>query len=101
MREAQEPERLRAAKPTRPSIRRGEPPELDQPRLLGVELQGELREPAAKISPEPLCVITVLKAHHGVVSKTHDHNISVRVPTPPLVHPPVKDVVQVDVAEQR
>jgi hypothetical protein len=36
----------------------------------------------------------MLEAHHKVVSETHDHNITVRVPAPPLVTPQVKDVVE-------
>jgi hypothetical protein len=101
MREAEKAELLRPAKPTRLAIPGGEPTELDQARLLGVELQAELRKPAAKVRPEPLRVITVLEAHHGVVGETHDHDISVRVPTPPLMNPQVEDVMRVDVAEQR
>ena len=47
----------------------GEPPELDQARLLGGQLQVEPREPFAKITEEPLSVATMLKAHHEVVSE--------------------------------
>ena len=79
----------------------GEPPELDQPRLLGVQLQAELREPCAKIGQEPLGVIPVLEAHHEVVGEAHDDHVTARVPTPPLVGPQVEDVVQVDVRKQR
>jgi hypothetical protein len=49
MREAKKLERLRLAKPTRCAIPGGMSPELDQPRLLGIELQTELREPVAKL----------------------------------------------------
>jgi hypothetical protein len=45
--EAQEVERLRLALSARLSVAGGEPPELDQPRLVGRELQAELREPVA------------------------------------------------------
>jgi len=47
--EAQEPERLRLAESPLLTLLGGKPPEPDQPRLLGVQLQGELREPVAKI----------------------------------------------------
>ena len=79
----------------------GEPPELDQARLLGVQLQAELREPVAKIRPEPLGVVPMLEPHHEVVSEPHDDHVTARVPPPPLVGPQVEDVVQVDVRQQR
>jgi tRNA A37 threonylcarbamoyladenosine synthetase subunit TsaC/SUA5/YrdC len=79
----------------------GEPSESDQARLLGIQLQAELREPVAKICPEPLGVVPMLESHHEVVSETHDDHVAARVPNSPLVGPKVKDVVQVDVREQR
>ena len=72
MREAEKLERLRLAEPTSLAITGGVPPELDQPRLLGVQLQTELREPVAQLSPEPFGVLPVLKPHHEVISPTHD-----------------------------
>ena len=101
MREAEKPERFRLAESARLAITSGEPPELDKPRLLGVQLQVELREPAAKIRPEPLSVIPILETHHGVVGETHDDHVAARVPLSPLVNPQVEDVVRVDVREQR
>jgi hypothetical protein len=41
--------------------------ELDQPRLLGVQLQAELRESFAQLSPQPLRVFPVLETHHEVI----------------------------------
>ena len=93
--------RLRLAEPARLSILGGEPPELDQTRLLGVQLQGELRESFAQVRPEPLGVVPVLESHHGVVGETHDDHVTARVPSSPLVGPKVEDVVEVDVREQR
>jgi hypothetical protein len=101
VREAEELERLRLAKPTGFSIAGGVPSELDQPRLLGVQLQAELREPVAQVSPEPLGVLLMLESHHEVVSETRDHDIAVRVPSPARVSPEVEDVVQVDVRQER
>jgi hypothetical protein len=97
VREAEEGERLRLAKTPRLPVPGGEPSELDQPRLLGIQLQGELRQPSAKLRLEPLGVIPVLKAHHAVVRKTRDDHVTMRVLASPLVSPQVKDVVQVDV----
>jgi hypothetical protein len=42
-------------------------PELDQPGLLGVQFQAELREPAAQFLQEPLSVVLVLEADNEVV----------------------------------
>src|SRR6266540_1977821 len=101
MREAQKPERLRLAEsPRLPSLGR-EPAELDQARLLGGQLQAELRKPAAKLGEEPLGVITMLEADDVVVGETHDDHIAVRIPPPPLVGPQVEDVMEIDVCEQR
>jgi hypothetical protein len=79
----------------------GEPSELDQPRLVRVQLQPELREALAEISEEPLGVLTMLKARHIVVGVPHENHVPPRVAPPPLVGPQVKHVVQEDVREQR
>jgi len=57
------------------------------PNSISRQLEVEPREPVAQLSPEPLRVITVLEAHHGVVSETHDDHVTTRVPVPPLVRP--------------
>ena len=101
VREAEKLERLRLTETPRLPIPGGVAPELDQPRFLGVQLLVELCESFAQVSPEPLRVIPVLETHHEVVGETHDHDITVRVPPPPLVRPEVEDVVQVDVRKQR
>ena len=54
VREAQKVERLRLAQTPRCRSLGGAPPELDQPRLVRVQLQPELREPLAKLGQEPL-----------------------------------------------
>jgi hypothetical protein len=43
----------------------------------------------------------MLETHHEIVSKTRDHNVTARVPSPPLMSPQVEDVVQVDVRQER
>jgi hypothetical protein len=101
MRETEELERLRLAEPTSCTIPGGVPSEFDQPCLLGMQLQTERREPVAKLCPELLGVFPMLKPHHEVISPAHDDHIAMRVPGPPLVSPQVKDVVRVDVREQR
>ena len=41
--------------------RGGEPPELDQPRLVRMQLQPELREPLTKLGEEPLRIVLMLE----------------------------------------
>jgi hypothetical protein len=94
VREAEKSERLRLAQAPLLTLLGGEPPEPDQPRLLGVQLQTEPREPVAKIRPEPLGITTMLETHHEVISKTRDDNVTVRVPSPPLMSPQIEDVVE-------
>ncbi len=77
------------------------PPELDQPGLVGVQLQTELRESLTKVGKEPPRVLLVLEAGDNVVRKTHNDHVAVREATSPLLHPQVEDVVQVHVREQR
>jgi hypothetical protein len=62
VRKVQKPKRLRLAESPLLSSLGGEPSELDQARLLGRQLQAELRKPAAKLGEEPLSVITMLEA---------------------------------------
>jgi hypothetical protein len=50
---------------------------------------------------KPLSVLPVLESHHAIVSETHGHNLTARVPTPPLLGPQVEDVVRIDVGKQR
>jgi hypothetical protein len=67
VREAQEIERLRLAGPASFPVPGSVPPELDQPRLTGVQFQPELREPAAQLVQEPVSVIFVLEPDDEVV----------------------------------
>jgi len=98
VREPQELERLRLGITAAGSVAGGEPPELDQPRLLPRQLQAEVR---AQVGQEPLGVLTVFKARQEVVGEPHQDHVPARVPPPPPVGPQVKGVVQVDVGKQR
>jgi len=100
VREAEEVERLGLADAPRRPVSGRVAPELDEARLVGVQLQVELRQPLAKLSEEPLRVNLMLEPGDKVIGEAHDDNVTVGVPTPPLPGPPVKDVVQVDVGEQ-
>ena len=80
MREAQEPERLRLTESPLLALLNGEPSKSNQPRLLGVQLQRELRQPATKIRPEPLRVIPMLKPHHKVSRQGESHPLALAEP---------------------
>ena len=80
MREAQEIERFRLGLAAAGSMLGGEAPKLDQPRLALVQLQTKAREPLAKLSPEPLGLVTMLKAHHEVIREPRHDDIAASVP---------------------
>jgi len=94
VREAEKIERFRPPLAAPGSIPGGVPPELDQSRLLRMQLQTKLREPVTQISQEPLGVLTMLKARHIVISEPRKDDISSRVTLAPLVGPQVKHVVE-------
>ena len=100
VREAQEVERLRFPLAALPPIPGGEPPELDQPRLVGVQRETELLQPLFQVGQELFRLVTVLEPDDEVVRVAHDNHVSPGVPAPPLMHPQVEDVVQIHVREQ-
>ena len=57
----EEVERFRLALPRAARFADGEPPELDQPGLVRVQLQAELREPLAQLGQEPLGILPCSK----------------------------------------
>jgi hypothetical protein len=101
VREAEEVERLRLAEAPGCPVTGGEPPELDQPGLLGMQLQVELRKPLTEVPEELLGVTKMLEPDDKVVGEAHDDHVATRMPPSPLPGPPVEDVVEVDVGEQR
>src|ERR687891_1356795 len=73
VREAQEVECLRLAEaPCRSSLD-GEPPELDQPGLVGMQLQPELREPLTEVVEELLGVTQMLEPDNEVSGRGESH----------------------------
>src|SRR5271166_3788043 len=100
VREAEERERLGPAEAPPSAVLGGEPPELDQAGLLGIQLQVEQGKTLHQVRLEPLGVGTILKTDNDVVGETHDDHITVSLPVPPVPGPQIKDVVQVDVGEQ-
>jgi hypothetical protein len=94
-------ERLGLTQPPRPPTRGREATELDQARLVRVQLQGELREPLTKLGEEPLRILLILETDDEVVREPHDDHITARTAASPPVDPQIEDVVEVDVREQR
>src|ERR1035437_3321124 len=101
VREAQEIERLRLPQTACRPGAGGVPPELDEARLAGMQLQGELREPFAKIGEELPGVTMMLEPDNEVIRETHDDHVTKRIALPPPLGPQVQDIVQVHVGEQR
>src|SRR6058998_1024573 len=101
MREAEKVEGLRfpVATPSPGPLRVAA--ELDEPRLVGVQRQPELREPLAQLGEEPLGLLPLLEPHDEVIRKAHDHDIAARLLLPPPLGPVIEHVVQVDIGQQR
>jgi len=101
MREAQEAERLRLpfSPPLSPLGRVAS--ELNQARLVRMQLQRELAQALAQLLEEPLSVATVLESNDEVVGVSRDYNVATGSLFPPLLDPEVEDLVQVQVREQR
>ncbi|MBV8315299.1 MAG: hypothetical protein JOZ53_10210, partial [Planctomycetaceae bacterium] len=99
--EAQERERLRLALPALPSVLGGEPPEFDQPRLLGVQRQAELLQATSDVSEEAFGIAAVLESHDEIVGVAHDDQVAGGGLSPPLPGPQVEGVVQEHVRQQR
>src|SRR5579859_4770634 len=98
--EPEEREGFRFALSALPSIRRREAPELDQSRLLRMDLQSKLRQPFLELPQEPLCICLVLKAGDEIVGVADDDNVAARDFLPPDLYPQVEDIMQVHVGEQ-
>ncbi len=101
VRETEEIERLRLPGASRRPAHGREPAELDQARLARAQLQGEPCEPVAEVPQELPGVSQMLEPGVEVADKTHDDHVAARVPPPPPPGPQVKDIVQVDVRQQR
>src|SRR5437867_2022838 len=78
VREPQEVERFRFAQSSTSPIDGGTPPELDQPRLVRMQLQPELREPSTQLVQESPRVLLVFKPDDEVVRETYGDHIPAR-----------------------
>src|SRR5262249_52314053 len=86
VRKAEEVERFRlTSTPRRPVS--GLPPDLDQPGLIGVQPQTELRDPLAKLAPDPPRILLMLEPDDKVVGEPHNDHVTVRPPLPPPASP--------------
>jgi len=93
--ESQERERLRLPLAPRFAQPGRVRPELDQPGLVGVQFQAELREPSAQFLQEPLRVVLVLEPDDEVVREPRDNDIPARLRLPPVIGPQVQDIMQI------
>src|ERR1035437_362334 len=101
MREAQEIKRLGFPVATSHPCSGSIAPELDESRLVGMQLQAELRQSLTKVGKELLRIGLMLESGHEVISKPHDDHVTVGVLASPLPDPPVEDIVEVDIGKQR
>jgi hypothetical protein len=101
MRETQEVKRLRFPLAALGTVSGSISPELDQPRLLGMEFQPELRETLRELDQEPLRLGPMLESHDEVVRPAHDDDLPARLRLPPPSDPPVEYVVEVEVSQER
>jgi hypothetical protein len=101
VREAQEIERLRLTQPTRCPSLGGEAAELDQACLVLVQFQPEPGKPLPQIGQELFGVTEMLEPSREIVGEPDDDHVTARVPLPPVLGPPVENVMKVDVSQQR
>ena len=100
--EPQEVEGLRLAQSSlRCRFSRRKAPELNQPGLVRVQRQPELLQPLATARRKRSASSSCSKPATPVVGVTHDDHVASGMAPPPLLHPQVEDVVQVDVGQQR
>lgn len=67
MRETKKIERLGPTEPTRRPPFGSLPPKFDQPRLIWMQVQVELREPLPKVDKKPLRISLMLETHNEIV----------------------------------
>jgi hypothetical protein len=93
MREAQEVERLGLAQssPLTPLPRKTA--ELDEPRLVRVQLQAKLGQSLPEGCEELLGLLSVLESEDRVVGIADDANIALALPLPPSVSPEIEGIV--------
>jgi hypothetical protein len=76
-------------------------PKLNEARLVRVQFEVEPVESLPQVAPKLLGVVFVLEADNEIVTVSHDNDVSPCVPAAPLGGPEVKDIVQVEVRQER
>src|SRR5690606_29905733 len=101
VREAEEVKGIRFALAATTSIPGREGPELDESRLVGVQLQIELSESFRQLHLKLLGFHLALKSQHDVVRKPDDDDVASGLLLPPCLDPDIEHVVQIDVRQER
>jgi hypothetical protein len=86
MREPEEVEGLRFDPSLAASVLARKAPELDQPRLLGVQLQPELAQPLGDRALTALGVVPVLEPSNPIAGMPHRDHITPGLSAPPLLN---------------
>src|SRR5579863_2158383 len=76
-------------------------PELNQARLVRVQLQPELLQAVFPFLEKPLRVSTIFESRDDVICITDDNHIARSMMLTPVPDPQIEDIVQVDVCQQR
>ena len=80
-------------------LRRVAAAKADQPGLVRVQRQFELAHSLVQILQKGLCLVLVLEANDGVVSKAPDDHVAGRLGLAPSLNPQIIHVVEVDVRQ--
>jgi len=99
--EPQEVEGLRFSLSTLSPVRFSQTPALDQSRFVWMHFQSEFRQPLPELAQKPLRVFAVLETCNQIVGVASDNHFALRPLLPPDLYPLIKDVMQVDVRQQR
>src|SRR5215469_6977772 len=93
MREAEERKGLRLSLTALFPDSFGMLPELDQPRLFGMQFQAELRQPFPKLSEKTFSFCPAFETHHKIVGIADDNYFAHRHFLAPSFYPQIENVV--------
>ena len=85
--EPEEVEGFRSSLTSAPSIRRGKPSKLNQPRLLGVQGQSEFGKAFLHCGQETPCGLLALESEHTIIGVANDDDIAPSMLPTPLMRP--------------
>jgi len=75
--------------------------ELDQARLVQVQLQREVCQALRQFVYEPLSLVPMLETDDNIISIAHDDHVAGGRAPSPAFGPKIEDVVEIDVRQQR